>query len=152
MADVQTLTELFTKIGGMDDSIGTVLRTAHDAWMVRFENADVEIEFEEAEDRLIFACSIGPVPTESRAEILEALLAYSFLWRSTGGVHIALSEVGGDALQVYTMAAQKASAERLLAIVLNLAANSQVWRAFFASKAIGDVAVSPPDAGQMIRV
>ena len=152
MTDVESLTGLMTQIGSMDDSIAAILRTAEDSWIVSFEDAQVEIEYEVAEDRLIFCCPIGALPTENRAEILEALLAYSFLWRSTGGVRIAMSGVGGEALQVYELAADKADTARLLAVTLNLVENTQIWRAFLASKLTVEPAAEQPVVEQMIRI
>ncbi|MEJ1157311.1 type III secretion system chaperone [Prosthecomicrobium sp. N25] len=152
MADVETLTRVLAEAGARDDAIAGVLRTAANAWLVRFEDVDVEIEYDSAGDRLVFASVIGPVPQQKREEILEALLAYSFLARETGGVHMAMTAPGGEAVQMAAVPGEGAGVDRLVTVVTNMAENTRIWRAMFAS-AMGLGAAEPVDVpGMMIRI
>jgi hypothetical protein len=145
MPSVETLTAQMAEAGQLDEDITTVVRTADDAWVFRFEDIDVELEYSEVSGNLLVAVVIGAPPREGREAVLEALLSYSFLWRDTGGVRMAMTGKGGDVVQLFEVSADNLTPKQLVVIVSNLAANARIWRAFLASGAATE-APSPSPA------
>jgi hypothetical protein len=152
MADVEHLTRLLVHAGGLDDGIAGILRTADNAWVIRFPDVDVEVEYDASGARLVFASVIGPVPLERRAEILESLLTYSFAARQTGGVSMALTGPGGDALQMFSMPADSVAADRLVTVASNLAENTRIWRGLFGAAMGAAGREAAPSFDHMIRI
>ena len=122
-------------VGPLDDGILAVVRAADDRWAVRFEDVDVEVEFDEATGRLMASAVIGRPPPERAAKLHEMLLVYGMIWRDTGGVRMALTGPGGEAVQMADLYAPQVTPEALVVLVVNLAERTRVWRGLFAADA-----------------
>ncbi|KPL52568.1 type III secretion system chaperone [Prosthecomicrobium hirschii] len=155
MTDLEFLTSLIAEVGTRDDDIAGVLRTSPNSWLVRFADVDVEIEHQASRDRLVFASVIGPTLAGNREAVLEALLCYGFLWRQTGGMRMALTEPGGDVLQLFDLEAARIDLATLTNVVVNMADNTRNWRVFLAAAADAGSIAAPaqaPAVDSMIRI
>ena len=120
---------LLQEAGPREDEILGVLRIADDRWAIRFEDVDVEVEYNPETGRILFAAVIGtPPPLRARA-VYEALLNYTMLWRETGGVRMGLNGPAGEAVQMVEFAADDLDPALVAVVAGNLAARTLVWRA-----------------------
>ena len=74
MADVAQISDLIAEAGSLDENVATVLRTAGDSWVVRFETVDVEITTDDERNRMILATTVGLPASERRLSVLESLM------------------------------------------------------------------------------
>src|SRR6185503_5079358 len=100
MIDFTQVSALIVEAVAFDDAVATVVRTADDSWVVRFETVDVEIGVDADRKRLILVTTLGVPAADRRLAVLEVLMAYNFLVRETGGVRVAMTGVAGDIVQM----------------------------------------------------
>lgn len=131
MIDARKIGQLIAETGPGDDAILAVVQTGDDSWVIRYEHVDVDLELDAETARLVLSAEIGVPPAERRLSIYELLLAYSLLWRETGGIRMALTGAGGAAVQLVDLAAADLTVGVLATVAANLADRTLVWRAFF---------------------
>jgi len=134
MLDRGKVEALIAETGGLDPEIATIVQTDEDAWTVRYEDGlDVEIELDEARDQLIILTVVGTPPAARRLELLEAMMAYNMLVKETGGVRMALTGSGGEAVQMVEVPFAGLLAKDLATIFSNMADKTLTWRTLFVS-------------------
>ena len=150
---ISDIDALLGAVGPLDDAILAVVRTGEDAWTLRFEDLDVDVEFDAQSERLMLSAVVGPVPATRAAKIHEMLLIYGLIWRETGAVRLALTGPGGEAVQMVDLFAPQASPEALVVLASNLAERTRIWRDLIADDpdAPDGAADGAPDMN-MIRV
>ena len=119
------------EVGPRDDGIDQVLQTGEETWAVRFEDVDVEVEFNPQTQRAMFSADIGVPPEERRLPICEAVLVYSMLWRETGGLRMAMNETGGPITQMVDVDCITLTIGTAAAVLHNLRDRTLIWRKFF---------------------
>jgi hypothetical protein len=155
MADAQSVQQLISEVGPLDDAILEVVQTGDDSFALRYEHVDVELEIDAEGGRLMLSTEIGEPPLAQRLSIYQSLLTYSLLWRETGGVHMALAGPQGAVIQMTDLTFTELTPTLLATVAANLASRTLTWRAFFASDTAGttDVRVDPlAELGMGIRV
>jgi hypothetical protein len=133
MTETAKIRQLVAEVGPLDDEVRTIAQTADDAWTVRYDHVDVDVEFEAGADRLVISTAIGPAPAERRLALYEALLTYSLLWRDTGGVRMGLDRPGGDVVQMVDLPATITAAQ-LATTMSNMVDRALIWRQMFAAE------------------
>lgn len=113
----------------MDAEILEIVETGPDSWRVLFEDADVELEYDQELSRLYMSSEAGVVTATDRSAIYETMLGYNMLWRDTGGVRLALTPTR-VAFIVADLGAAELSAQVLAATLPNLITKARLWRAF----------------------
>jgi hypothetical protein len=131
MLDTEGIDRLLAEAGGLDDDILAVTKT-DGGWAIRFEDVDVLAEWDAQRSRLVMSTLIGTPPPERAAEVMEALLSYNALWNQTGGITMALTGPGGDALQFADLAGDAIAARQVAVVSVNLAERARIWRSFLA--------------------
>lgn len=134
---------LLAEVGPLDETILAVVRGADDRWAIRFDQTDVEAEYDEPTGRLMLSTDLGAPPPLRAAKVYEAVLTYGSLWRDTGGVRIALSRPGGELLQMAELAAADLTPAVLVTVAVNLQARTAFWRDFVSGEDDGGTADEP---------
>jgi hypothetical protein len=139
MNDLERIQHVMRDIGPMDDDILAVVQTADDRWAVRFDDVDVDIELDTENERLMLSTTIGPAPAKRLETVYATLLTYSMLWRETGGIRMAMTNHGGDVLQMIELATSRLTPALLTIVAGNLCARTRIWRAFFITGVLPDI-------------
>ena len=85
--------------------------------------------------RLLLQAEIGPAPEEQRTKLHAAMLSVSFLWRESGGLHMALAGSEGSAVLMADLAGDELTSQTLATVAGNMAERVLVWRGIFANSA-----------------
>lgn len=149
--DSAALDRLISEAGSHEEGILAAIRTADGAYAIRFKDADVVAEWDEARQRLVLSSEIGTPPSARATHIYETLLSYNLLWRETGGVRMALTGPKGVALQLVELAGPEIEGRTVALVAANLAERTIIWRAFFESEGGDMAAPAPPSSSDMIR-
>ena len=136
MTDRDQISAILAETGERDEAIGAILATEDGDWLVHYDDLEILVELDEDFDRLVFTAVIGPILHEDRANVLEALLATTAMWRTTRGVRMALSGPGGDVLQIFDLPCIKADASTLAMLLSNLAQNTRTWRGLLSAQVL----------------
>jgi hypothetical protein len=152
MTDMRNIRETMLELGQLDESVLEILQISDDCFAVRYEDVDVELEFDATSGRILLSTEIATPEPEKRLEIYETLLNYSLLWQETGGVRMALAGHGGPAIQMVDLDTAGLQPNLLRTVLANLVDRTIIWRAFFASDGEAEVPFDAlhPSAG--IRV
>ena len=154
MTDRDQISTTLTETGVRDETIAQVLATEDGDWLVLYDDVELLIELDEEFDRLVVTAVIGPIVHEDRAGVLEALLVTTAMWRTTRGLRMALSEPGGDVLQIFELPCAKADAATLVTLFANLAQTTRTWRGFLATQAMppAQATATQQPSDMMIRI
>jgi hypothetical protein len=138
----QLLTEL--SAAAPDTAFDSIVRFSPDTWGVAFpDETCVTLELTAGGAKLVLAADLGAVPEATQANFHEMALAYNALWRTTGGVRIAV--VRGEASQLFDLETAGLDVERFSTVLANFADAARGWRGYLAnggsapSKAPGDL-------------
>jgi len=145
----QTLSTFLTTYPVGRDFVTYVARLSDDTWTVEFATGPaLRVTLDTAGQRLGITADLGAAPEGRQANVHEALLSYSALWRSTGGVRGAL---GGDgvAMLIVEMPLAEVSESRLHRVLDNFGVKARFWAGFVAA---GAQTQSAPDTSSFIRV
>lgn len=143
MLDKEKVEALIAETGGFDPQIAAIVQTGDGAWAVQYqEDLDVEIEMDEERDLLIILTVVGTPPASRRLELLEAMMAYNMLVQETGGVRMALTGTGGEAVQMLEVPFESLQAKDLATICANMVDKTLTWRTLFVAD--DDGATMPP--------
>ncbi len=142
MATAATVQQLMTELELLVDSVLSVSQHGEDRWVVVFEDeSQLGVDLDQETAKLTFVIDVGAVSEERRLSVYETLLAYNSLYHETCGVTMAISEPGGNVLQLFSLFDPDIST--LVAVSQELVAKAAAWRAAVAE--IDTVAESTPD-------
>lgn len=134
MLPIEEINTLVAETGPLDSEILSVSRTGDSAWFIEYEPVFVELEYDVSRGRLLLQTEIGVVPEEKKVPLMTAMLNVSFLWRETGGLHLATAGQEGTAILMVDLAGDELTTESIATVAGNLAERTLIWRAIFASE------------------
>ncbi|KVZ50918.1 type III secretion system chaperone [Burkholderia ubonensis] len=143
MVTSEQLSNIIASIGPQIDDVVRIFQGNESRWTVQFSDIDIDIEFDEAEERLHFSTVVGPLLEWRKIEILELLLTYSLLYKETGGVRMAMTSVGGDVVQLFDVMASRIDPGMLTEILSRLVENTKIWQAFFSAADLSATNTAP---------
>jgi hypothetical protein len=152
MTDMRDIQETMVDVGKLDESVLEILQISDDCLVARYEDVDVEVEFDAASGRILLSTEIATPTPDKRLEIYETLLNYSLLWQETGGVRMALAGRGGPAIQMVDLETAGLRPDLLRTVLANLVDRTIIWRAFFASDGVAEVPLDALHPAFGIRV
>jgi Tir chaperone protein (CesT) family len=121
---------ILQEVGARDDGIKEISAAGEAGWIVRFDEVEIEVEFDPQTQRLMVSSEIGTPPEELRVQMYEAVLLYSMLWRDTGGLRMAMSESGGPITQMVDLHLSSLTTPVLATVLRNLAEKTLIWRKY----------------------
>lgn len=131
----QTLDTYLTTYAVGREGIESILRLSDEAWQVEYETGPaLHLTLDNAGSRLALVAGLGTPPAERKPAVHEALLAYSALWRATGGVRGALNG-DGDALLIVELPLAEISESRLHRVLDNFAVKARFFADYVAAGA-----------------
>lgn len=133
MLPIEEINTLVAEAGPLDSEILSVSRIANDAWAIEYEPVMVELEYDASRGRLLLQTEIGVVPEEQKAQLLSAMLNVSFLWRESGGLHLAMAGREGAAMMMVDLAGDELTTQSIATVAGNLVERVLIWRGIFAS-------------------
>jgi|GEM_PF-2258092 len=131
----EEINTIVAETGPLDGEIISVSRTADDQWVIEYEPVMIELEYNPTRKRLLLQAEIGPAPEEQRTKLHAAMLSVSFLWRESGGLHMALAGSEGSAVLMADLAGDELTSQTLATVAGNMAERVLVWRGIFANSA-----------------
>jgi hypothetical protein len=144
--------QIASEVGPLDDAITSVLQVADNQWAIALSDEQVELELSDDGDKLVVTATIGIPPQKRLQAILEALLAYSVLWRETGGVRAALPARTEAAVLIADLATSGLTARFLAAATRDMVGKAVAWRMFFAGRNDANPIGAPVGDATMIRI
>ena len=151
MSSLETIHELMQEASNLLDVAEVTERIDDPSWcFILDEDTYVDVDYDEAADRLVLSISLGPVPRERQEEIFKLLLAYNMLWRETGGGRMALDPESNEAEFLVDLPAAKTDVSAFCAVFDHFVANAQDWRGIVQASSTE----APPleDFGNALRV
>ena len=100
----------------------------HASWQVVVD-ADIQIDIShDAEhEQFVFLLDLGPIPAERQHKVYELLLRFSYLWRDSGGLHMAMNDAG-NAVLMFKYPLLGLNVTRLHTLLGNLLNHARRWR------------------------
>lgn len=153
MVDVVKINALLVDTAPLEEEILGIVQRGDNFWTVEFEAVDIEVSADPQTRCLHLMSTVGLPNEDRRLEIFEILLASNFLWRDTGGVHMALDGIDGDVVQTLDVYLDGLTATDLAVILRNLAERTITWRALISADADDEGVVAEADSsGVMLRI
>ena len=133
MVQRERIRQMMKEIGAQMD-LGEVLEFDEgQLWTLAVtEEIVVEVDYDEAFDKLVFSTHVGPVPEKARLMVYELVLQYNYSWETTGGGRIALDGPGGDLILIFDQPATDIESSQLQTLVTNMSTQTGLWREYLA--------------------
>ena len=78
-------------------------------------------------EQFVFLLDLGPIPAERQHKVYELLLRFSYLWRDSGGLHMAMNDAG-NAVLMFKYPLLGLNVTRLHTLLGNLLNHARRWR------------------------
>ena len=129
---------LFNELGPLLEPLIITYDADEAHWVVVIDETNrIDIVYDEANERFVFALDLGDVPDEAAGTVHELLLRFSFVWDQTGGLHAALDDEG-RAVLMYKHPARDLDVQTLQALLRGLHTHGQYWAGLIADAAGDD--------------
>jgi hypothetical protein len=128
---VEQTTQLLIELAGSTSRIEEIIQEAYAArWAIAMDDQMIiTAELDARRGVLNLATDLGRPSEKHRSAICEALLLYSSLQQSTGGIAMALTEQDGDFQQLCDVTHLELNLEQFSVKLLNFAEQANNWRA-----------------------
>jgi hypothetical protein len=130
MNTLAQLQESMARLGTLLDDVEEIIEEPDgDAWSIEFTSGDIlEVEFDEAGQRIAFSMVLGTPPPEHRAHTCEMLLTFNLLWQEDVPVRMAVGAPGEEVVQVAEFDLATMQPEDLPRHAIDFAAVADQWR------------------------
>lgn len=116
----ETLSKIIAAVGPAVPELSSILKRGEDEWLFSFVDLDVSLEYDPEMDRIMLSGDSDPLPQANREAVLTTLLTYSFLWRDTGGLYLALRSTDKPVLML-PLSGSEVDTELLTIVLPNFA-------------------------------
>lgn len=116
----ETLSKIIAAVGPAVPELSSILKRGEDEWLFSFVDLDVSLEYDPEMDRIMLSGDSDPLPQANREAVLTTLLTYSFLWRDTGALYLALRSTDKPVLML-PLSGSEVDTELLTIVLPNFA-------------------------------
>lgn len=118
--NTESLSEIIAAVGPAVPELSSILMRGEDEWLLSFVDLDVTVEYDRESDCIMLSGNLDPLPAANREAVLTTLMTYSFLWRDTGGLYVALRAKDSPVLML-PLAGSELAADFLSIVLANFA-------------------------------
>ena len=134
MTNLEQIQSLFAELGPKSEEIAAVAQNGDAEWAIVYdEDLIVTADYDEDQSKILLSAGLGTPPRDARLSVYEAALNYSYLWRDTGGLFMALGGPEGEIFMMFELNAADVSLDTLQMVLRQLVSKAQVWQDFVAA-------------------